>query len=127
MANEQNLIPFVPGQSGNLKGKPKGTKNRATLLKKWLGAKVTITDPNDPDKQRKVTVEDEVVLSIIQAAKNGSVKAQQLILDSVYGKVTEKVEHSGPDGESITAPIANAINSFEKSLLKIYGDESDDK
>lgn len=38
---------------------------------------------------------------------------------------TDKTEHSNPDGSAIGQPIADAMNSFEKSLLKIYGsDES---
>lgn len=36
MANEQNLIPWKPGQSGNPAGKPKGIFNIKTLAKKML-------------------------------------------------------------------------------------------
>ena len=36
MANEQNLKPFQKGQSGNPKGKAKGTKNRLTLFREKM-------------------------------------------------------------------------------------------
>ena len=36
MANNDNLKPFKKGQSGNPKGRPKGSKNRSTIIKKWL-------------------------------------------------------------------------------------------
>jgi hypothetical protein len=38
MANEQNLIP--PPQKGEVRnpnGRPKGSKNRSTIARKWLG------------------------------------------------------------------------------------------
>ena len=38
MANEENLIPYKKGQSGNPNGRPKGSKNRSTIAKKWLQA-----------------------------------------------------------------------------------------
>jgi hypothetical protein len=38
MANEKNLKPFKPGQSGNPAGRPKGSKNIKTILKKLLAS-----------------------------------------------------------------------------------------
>ena len=38
MANDENIKPFEfkKGQSGNPAGRPKGSKNRSTIAKKWL-------------------------------------------------------------------------------------------
>ena len=36
MANNENLIPAKPGEVRNPKGKPKGTRNRATILREVL-------------------------------------------------------------------------------------------
>lgn len=35
---------FKPGQSGNPKGRPKGSKNVHHILSKILGEKITVTD-----------------------------------------------------------------------------------
>ena len=36
MAKEDNLIPFQKGESGNPNGRPKGSRNRATIVRQWL-------------------------------------------------------------------------------------------
>lgn len=36
MANESNLRPWKPGQSGNPAGKPKGTKHLSTWMQEML-------------------------------------------------------------------------------------------
>ena len=45
MANEDNLIPFQKGQSGNPKGRPVGSKNRSTIAKKWLEIEQKLKNP----------------------------------------------------------------------------------
>jgi hypothetical protein len=51
MANEQNLIP--PPQKGEVRnpnGRPKGSKNRSTIARKWLE---TIKVSKKPDNGRR--------------------------------------------------------------------------
>ena len=36
MPNEENLRFWKKGESGNPNGRPKGSKNRSTIAKKWL-------------------------------------------------------------------------------------------
>lgn len=124
---KKNLILWEKGKpSPNPKGKPKGTKNRSTLLRYWLDAKENGTHPVTGEPVT-LTQEDQMIIALIGAAKKGDVRAAHEILDSVYGKVKEQVEHSNPDGSALAQPIADAMTSFEKSLLKIYGDEPDDQ
>lgn len=40
---------------------------------------------------------------------------------------TEKHEHSNPDGTPLGQNVADALTAFEKSLLKIYDDQSSEK
>lgn len=48
MANEENLKSWPKGQSGNPAGKAPGTKNRATIIKKFLELAVDVDNPADP-------------------------------------------------------------------------------
>lgn len=70
------------------RGRKKGSRNRATLLKKWLKVKTEVEDPAT-GAIVSGTVEDAVILALISEAKGGSVKAIETILDSVYGRMVE--------------------------------------
>ena len=85
MANEENLKPpWKKGESGNPKGKPKGTRNRSTIIREWLEAKAT--DGEDGE------VSDQLVRALIKKAAEGDVAAFRELFDSGYGKNTDKVE-----------------------------------
>jgi len=57
MANEANLKPFGPDNPPPPnRGRPKGSKSRSTLLKKWLDT------PTKGNNGEKITVEDEAVI-----------------------------------------------------------------
>lgn len=77
---------FKPGQSGNPKGVPKGTKWMKTRLREMLEA--------DGGSLR-----DEILVALLKAAKSGKTDAIREILDRIDGRVTQeidqKTEHSG--------------------------------
>ncbi|MCE7073681.1 DUF5681 domain-containing protein [Dyadobacter sp. CY327] len=79
---------FQPGESGNPKGKPKGTLNRSTIVRRWLEAK----------GQEGETVADDLVLAAIREAMDGSAPHLKELLDSAFGKITDKVDMNNPDG-----------------------------
>ena len=90
--NEHNLTPFKPGQSGNPAGKPKGVRNRKTIVKEALEC---ILDGSDQQ------VVDAITAAAIAKAMTGDIPAFNSLLDSAYGKLTDKQEISGPDGGPI--------------------------
>jgi hypothetical protein len=105
MANEQNLIP--PPQKGEVRnpnGRPKGSKNRSTIARKWLGnhpksAKNPITGEDE-----KLSQEDLMTLALLKKARNGDVAAYKQLMDSGYGMPTQQIEHTGEQ------PIFTGIN-----------------
>jgi hypothetical protein len=79
------------GETANPNGRPKGSKNRSTILRKWLEAKEKIKNPIT-GAEEQVTVEDAVILALISKARKGDVAAIREILDSNYGKLTDKLD-----------------------------------
>jgi len=79
-----NLKPFVAGQSGNPKGRQLGSKNRSTIVKEWL--------EQSTDGEQNI---DRVMRALINKASEGDVPAIREALDSAFGKLTDKQEHSG--------------------------------
>lgn len=84
MANEENLAPpFPKGVSGNPAGKPKGTRNRSTIVREAIEAVLAGSHQ---------TVVDAMTAAIIAKAMNGDVPAYKELLDSAFGKVADKME-----------------------------------
>jgi len=97
MANPENIIPPKKGEIRNPKGKPKGTLNRSTIIKKWLLANEKTTNPITNETEL-LSQQDLIILAAIKEARDGNISAFRELMDSVYGKVTDKIDHSNEDG-----------------------------
>ena len=93
MANEENLIPYKKGQSGNPKGRPKGSKNRSTVAKRWLQVEQDLKNPLTSEIET-MSQEDLMTLALIKKAREGDTQAYQKLLDSAYGAPVQQVEQT---------------------------------
>ena len=102
MPNPENIEPhkFKAGQSGNPNGRPKGTKNRSTIIKKWLTALDKGKNPMTGDTE-DMTVEDKMTLALISKALKGDTSAYKALMDSAYGQPKQELETTG-NSEIIT-------------------------
>jgi len=90
--NNDNLKPPKKGEVRNPKGKPKGTRNRATIVREWLDTVCEFTNPIT-DKIEKKTLADQITIALIGKARNGDVQAYKELMDSGFGKIKDTVEH----------------------------------
>lgn len=93
MANEENLIPYKKGQSGNPNGRPKGSKNRSTIAKKWLQAMQEAKNPLTLESE-ELSQEDLITLALLKKAADGDVNAYKALMDSGYGSPVQQVEQT---------------------------------
>tara|TARA_R100001230_G_C5566079_1_gene89241 strand:+ start:313 stop:645 length:333 start_codon:yes stop_codon:yes gene_type:complete len=93
MANEENLIPYKKGQSGNPKGRPKGSKNRSTIAKKWLQVEQDLKNPLTSEIET-MSQEDLMTLALIKKAREGDTQAYQKLMDSAYGQPIQQIEQT---------------------------------
>lgn len=93
MANEQNLKPWKAGQSGNIAGKAKGTRNRSTIIREILDAAAVeaLKGKVDLGVEPK-TIFDQLVLTQVIKASMGDTAAFRELADGAFGKITDKVE-----------------------------------
>ena len=112
MPNPGNIIPPKKGEIRNPKGKPKGTLNRSTILKKWLTVQTKIKRPDDGSEEQ-VSLSDAIALGIIRQAMKGDVNAYKEIMDTLFGKMTDKIDHT-TKGEK----LQNNIVVSEKAQAK---------
>ena len=68
---------FRPGQCGNRKGRPKGSKNNATLLRQILDRKIPIRRGNSV---RRISVREAILTRFAESALKGDTKAAAFLL-----------------------------------------------
>ena len=68
---------FKKGQSGNPRGRPKGSQNLATVLERILRETVTISEIS---KSKNITKKEYVVQQLINKSSEGDLRALQLLL-----------------------------------------------
>ena len=65
---------FIKGKSGNPKGRPKGSKNLATIFHKIGNERVTVTENG---RSRAVTKKEAIVLQLTNKALSGNLPAMR--------------------------------------------------
>jgi len=116
MANEENLKPFKPGQSGNPKGRPKGSRNRRTIVRQWLEAEEEIKDPITGEL-KTVQQADLIVLGLLKKARKGDVAAFKELMDSGYGKLMEnytQINYEALSDEDLKQRLEDLDNDFDR-------------
>jgi hypothetical protein len=103
MPNPENIIPPQPGEVRNPKGKPKGTKNRSTIARKWLEVMQDTKNPITGELE-KLSQEDLITLAMIHKARKGDVGAYKQLMDSGFGMPTQQID------VTTEKPIFNGIN-----------------
>ena len=116
MPNPQNLKNFPPGVSGNPKGRPKGSLNTKTILRKLLSAKII-----DEESGKEMTAHELMLIKLLRKACNEvDQKAIDSILDRFEGKPNQSIEvkeKTIDDIESLTeAELKERASSIIKKL-----------
>jgi hypothetical protein len=96
---------FKPGQSGNPKGRPKGTRNFKTDVKAMLNAPVRITRNGKP---RKVSTQEAGLLCVRERALSGHAKELGLLLDLAKTFNSEELT------------VTSALSADDTKLLELF-------
>lgn len=80
---------FKPGQSGNIKGRPKGRRNTYSVLDDLLNQKILVTQDGN---QIKIDKKTAILLQAVNRAVKGDLRAIQNIFPHLLAIDTEK-EH----------------------------------
>ena len=69
---------FKPGESGNRRGRPKGSKNEATLINELLNRKIEIFEKG---KRRRISILEGILRKFVQDALQGNPRAATFLLN----------------------------------------------
>lgn len=71
---------FQPGQSGNSKGRPKGTRNLSSDLKDELGERIRI---REGDQEKSISKQRALVKALVAKALKGDTRAATVLIAMV--------------------------------------------
>jgi hypothetical protein len=98
---------FHKGRSGNPKGRPKGSKNLATLLTEALDEKVQVTEDG---KRRRVTKRELVIKQLVNKSASADLRAIKQLTD-----IVERAERRA--GDSQAAPPTQAFTAADEEVI----------
>lgn len=105
---------FRPGQSGNPKGRPPGTKNTATLLREILDRKIEV---RNGDAIRKITVREAMLTRFAESALKGDTKSAAFLLQRYdIGDMAQDQPNSAATSEE-----QEIIDKYLEAYLKRRG------
>lgn len=124
---------FKPGQSGNPKGRPKGSKNFGTSLQEILNEGIDLTQNGE---RRRVTKGDAILHRVVFEAVKGDLRAANKVFDllKATGQLTppaEPPDDAGPEhGVLLTPAPCSTPEEWERLWGEIargkpWGDPND--
>lgn len=111
---------FKSGQSGNPRGRPKGTRNLATDLKEELQEKILVTEGG---KQRETTKQRAMIKSLLAKALKGDVRAIGVLLKQIED--LEQTTNMATEPGTLSVDDNIILNDFRAQLLDELKHSSD--
>jgi hypothetical protein len=103
---------FKPGQSGNPKGRPKGAKNRDTILRELLNSKITMRRDG---KARKITVMEGIFHKVVEDSLKGNIKSATFLLNQLAA-ITSDGGNESEISRDDKAVLDAYLRNFQSSL-----------
>ena len=105
---------FQKGRSGNPKGRPKGSKNFATLLTEALDEKVQVTEVG---RRRRIAKRELVIKQLVNKSAAADLRAIKQLTDIVQGiEGRTGAAHPPPSPQAFTAADEEVIAELRKRI-----------
>lgn len=105
---------FQPGKSGNPKGRPRGSKNLATIVQEELKRRVGVVENG---KQKRITKGRAAVAQVSNAAAKGDLKAFQALMNAQ--KHLQAAEEPSSDRRDPVFDTADHAATIENIVRRI--------
>jgi hypothetical protein len=123
--NPPERTRFKKGQSGNPRGRPKGTLNMATVLERTLREKVVL---NENGRRKTVTKLEAAIKQLTNKAASGELKALQLLAALVRSAEERGIKAAVPNStldEVDEKVVIGILNRLEATSRGNKEDEAD--
>jgi hypothetical protein len=103
---------FGKGQSGNPRGRSRGTKNLKTLLSEALNEPVIVTENGG---HRKVSKREAIVTQLVNRSATADLRAIKILLD-ILRDLEGQTDPAAPETSSFTAADEKVIEQLRRRL-----------
>ena len=127
MSNNSNLKPFEKGISGNPNGRPKGTRNRATIVREIFDSisvldsfKLTEIEKWFPHVKCDMSI--EYLMTLVQVNKaifKEDTKAYKVLMDTMYGTPIRQLDLDIRNRELEIEEQKRKSEKFDISMLTV--------
>jgi hypothetical protein len=101
---------FKPGQSGNPRGRPKGTRNLRTDLHDMLSGTIQVSVNGEP---QELSRQQLMLLGLYERAAGKDLAATRMLLDLVLKLFTDNSSDSASEpGEPLSASDQEIVNDY---------------
>jgi hypothetical protein len=90
---------YRPGQSGNPRGRPKGTRNLATDLGEEIAERIPI---REGERRLRVSKQRAMLKALVAKALKGDTRAASIVLQLVERIVTPEITRAGPADDDLS-------------------------
>ncbi len=112
---------FKPGQSGNPRGRPKGTKNLKTDLMEELSEKINV---REGDRSQKVSKQRAVVKTLVAHTLKGDARSGTLLI-SMMMRLLETGEGAPEEDDGLVNDEISILKAFEDRARRQHDDQPD--
>jgi hypothetical protein len=99
---------FKKGQSGNPRGRPKGSKNLPTLLSEALNEPVVVAENG---RRRKITMRQAIIKQLVKRSATADLRAMKILLDMVRDLESQN-EPASPETAEFSETDAKVIEQL---------------
>jgi hypothetical protein len=107
--------------AGNPKGRPKGARNRTTILNQTLSERVVVTEHG---KRKSITKQEAIFKQLVNKAAAGDHRAAQLVINEMR-EIEARLSSTETGREIVDEVDQQVFQNFVKRLGK-RGEEDDD-
>jgi hypothetical protein len=111
---------FKPGKSGNLKGRPKGTKNLKTDLQEELAEKILVHEGDEP---RHITKQRAFVKSLVNRTLKGDGRAADTLIATIMKLIDTGVAAEPEEPEELHADDLEILEAYRQRILRTASQE----